>query len=122
MHRDIKPSNLVITDDGVLKILDFDLSEFFSENVDLKYSVSTKGYKPPELLLKQKKYDYRIDVYASGCIMLAMLFGKAPYFSTPKDMPIWLTNAEAWGIDALIELDYNGVISNDDIYSWNEHK
>jgi hypothetical protein len=54
--------------------------------------------------------------------MLAMLFGKAPYFSTPKDYPIWLTNAETWGLDAFLELDYNGSISSTDMAKWADYK
>jgi len=30
MHRDLKPSNVMIDKHGVLKVVDFDLSEFFS--------------------------------------------------------------------------------------------
>jgi serine/threonine protein kinase len=49
MHRDIKPSNLVLTQEGDLKVIDFDLSEFLTPTTDLKFSVSTKGFKPPEI-------------------------------------------------------------------------
>ena len=52
MHRDIKPGNLLLTKDGVLKVLDFDLAEFLDERYDLKFGIATKGYKAPESFLK----------------------------------------------------------------------
>jgi len=80
MHRDIKPSNLLLTKDGTLKVLDFDLSEFLDSRYDLKYGIATKGYKAPESFLKQKKYDYRFDVYSAGCILAGMLYKTSPFF------------------------------------------
>ena len=58
---------------GQLKLLDFDLAEFLDDRYDLKHGVATKGYKPPESMLKQKEYDYRFDVYSAGCILLGLL-------------------------------------------------
>jgi len=51
MHRDLKPSNVMIDKNGVLKVVDFDLSEFFSPLYAQKFKVGTKGYKPPEAML-----------------------------------------------------------------------
>jgi serine/threonine protein kinase len=85
MHRDIKPANLVITTDGVLKLLDFDLADFYHENKKQDLKVASRGYQAPELLLKQRNYDYRMDVYSTGCIMLAMLFSKETFFTGPKN-------------------------------------
>jgi casein kinase II subunit alpha len=51
MHRDIKPGNLVMTTDGVLKLIDFDMADFYHENKKNDLAVGTRGYQPPELLL-----------------------------------------------------------------------
>jgi cyclin-dependent kinase 12/13 len=51
MHRDLKPSNIMIDKHGVLKVVDFDLAEFFSPKHPQKYKVGTKGFKPPESML-----------------------------------------------------------------------
>ena len=48
MHRDKKPSNVMINNKGQLKIIDFDLSEYLAPNIVYQFSVSTRGYKPPE--------------------------------------------------------------------------
>ena len=52
MHRDLKPSNIMISKDGVLKVVDFDLSEFLIPNQKHKFKVGTPGYKAPELMLQ----------------------------------------------------------------------
>jgi serine kinase len=54
MHRDISPKNLLIDGKGVLKIIDFDFSEFVEpltgKKLDTK--VGSLGYRSPELFLK----------------------------------------------------------------------
>ncbi len=55
IHRDIKPSNIMLTKEGTLKIIDFDLAEFLAPaelNYSLSYKVATTGYKAPESMLK----------------------------------------------------------------------
>jgi cyclin-dependent kinase 12/13 len=55
MHRDIKPSNILIDDHGVLKLIDFDLAEFYVKDMGLTRkkwtNVATEGYRAPELML-----------------------------------------------------------------------
>ena len=75
MHRDLKPENLLYAD-GVLKIADFGLSK---ESKILRGQhtnyVSTRWYRAPECILRQKKYDGKIDVFAMGCIMAELYTG-----------------------------------------------
>jgi serine/threonine protein kinase len=55
MHRDIKPSNILIDENGVLKLMDFDLAEFYIKDMGLTRkkwtNVATEGYRAPELML-----------------------------------------------------------------------
>jgi serine/threonine protein kinase len=82
MHRDISPDNLLIDSEGVLKIIDFDSADFVDPLIDnkLDIKVGTLGYRSPELFLKQKRHDFRTDVYSAGCILADILFKKAPFF------------------------------------------
>ena len=89
MHRDIKTTNVMLSSEGFVKILDFDLAEFLTPTTDLKYTIGTPGYKAPESFLKQKVYDFRIDIFSSACLMAAMLFQKAPFYEVKDEDEPW---------------------------------
>jgi casein kinase II subunit alpha len=95
-------------------LLDFDLSTFLSPSEELKYGVATKGYKPPESFLKQKKYDYRFDVYSVGCLMLGMLFHKSPFYKFEDKDEQYTANMLHRGYFALWNIDYNNKIREED--------
>ncbi|KAK8951500.1 putative serine/threonine-protein kinase [Platanthera zijinensis] len=78
LHRDIKGANLLISDDGILKIADFGLATFFSNELKhpLTSRVVTLWYRPPELLLGAQDYGISVDLWSSGCILAELLAGK----------------------------------------------
>jgi casein kinase II subunit alpha len=85
-----------------------------SPSEELKYGVATKGYKPPESFLKQKKYDYRFDVYSVGCLMLGMLFHKSPFYKFEDGDEQYTANMLHRGVFALWNIDYNNKIREED--------
>eukprot|EP00116_Pleurobrachia_bachei_P001951 sb/3462213/ len=73
LHRDLKPQNLLLNANGELKIADFGLARVF--NVPLQsYSneVVTLWYRPPDVLLGNKRYTTSIDIWSAGCIFAEM--------------------------------------------------
>jgi Tol biopolymer transport system component len=93
VHRDLKPENVVITSDGRVKILDFGLAkvaEPVSEDAVTATSpvagavsvdgqvVGTLSYMAPEQL-RGLHVDGRTDIFALGCVLFEMLFGKRPF-------------------------------------------
>lgn len=78
VHRDINPNNIIITRDGVVKIIDFDISRFVKEDAvaDTKI-LGTVGYAAPEQF-GFRQSDKRVDIYAVGVLMNVMLTGKMP--------------------------------------------
>ncbi|KAG5439527.1 hypothetical protein PCANB_002102 [Pneumocystis canis] len=79
MHRDMKAANLLINNKGILKIADFGLARTFEEPFPNKNNsvltrreytncVVTRWYRPPELLLGEKKYTAAIDMWGAGCV------------------------------------------------------
>ena len=122
MHRDIKPANMVIDKDETLKVIDFDLAEFLDERYDLKFGVSTKGYKAPESFLRQKKYDYRFDVYSAGCILAGILYKSSPFFEYEEGDDLWHSTALITGVQALVDIDYNHSIYGMYIKKWRHMK
>ncbi len=78
VHRDIKPDNLLISTDGILKILDFDISRIYKKHSRQDTQLNgTQGYAAPEQLGHQQT-DARSDIYASGVLMNVMLTGCRP--------------------------------------------
>lgn len=77
-HRDIKPENIVITDEGIAKLIDDDFA-ICLENESWKHDShlsGSPGYMPPELFLSNLKngYDFRAhDAWALGMTMLDSL-------------------------------------------------
>lgn len=88
IHRDIKPSNIMISSDGVLKLIDFDASRVFEvgKNQDT-VNLGTIGYAAPEQY-GYSQTDVRSDIYSIGVLMLELLLGKILY--QIKNMPLRL--------------------------------
>lgn len=78
IHRDIKPANIIINNDGILKVIDYDASRFykFKENTDT-IILGTQGYAPPEQF-GFTQTDSRSDIYSMGVLMNVLLTGSHP--------------------------------------------
>ncbi|KAG8496704.1 hypothetical protein CXB51_007809 [Gossypium anomalum] len=78
MHRDIKGSNLLVNNEGILKIADFGLANFYGsgKRQPLTSRVVTLWYRPPELLLGSTDYTAAVDLWSVGCVFAELLLGK----------------------------------------------
>ena len=78
LHRDIKGSNLLIDKNGMLKIADFGLANYFSPKGKhpLTSRVVTLWYRAPELLLGSTDYGAGIDLWSAGCLLAEMFAGR----------------------------------------------
>jgi cyclin-dependent kinase 8/11 len=72
LHRDLKPANILLTREGVVKIADLGLARIYQAPLQSLYAgdkvVVTIWYRAPELLLGARHYNYKIDMWAVGCI------------------------------------------------------
>ena len=89
IHRDIKPANILLTPDGIPKVLDFGLAQMATES-DLSrtgYGMGTMHYMPPEQMRDAKNVDHRADIYALGATFYHMLTGERPKMIRPEKLP-----------------------------------
>lgn len=97
LHRDMKAANLLIDNRGVLRIADFGLARIFDEHPpkpgqgggkahrDYTNCVVTRWYRPPELLLGEKRYTSAIDLWGVGCVF-AEMYKRKPILQGNSDM------------------------------------
>ncbi|KAL0457725.1 UNVERIFIED_CONTAM: Pto-interacting protein 1 [Sesamum latifolium] len=84
IHRDIKSSNVLIFDDDLAKIADFDLSNQAPDMAARLHStrvLGTFGYHAPEYAMTGQ-LNSKSDVYSFGVVLLELLTGRKP--ATPK--------------------------------------
>ena len=81
VHRDLKPENLLLTKEHLLKIIDFGLSNYFIENETelLSTPCGSPCYASPEMIAGKKYDGDKIDIWATGIILFAMLCGYLPF-------------------------------------------
>jgi serine/threonine-protein kinase len=80
IHRDLKTANLMITRDGVVKVMDFGIAKRQSATGATKASTSVGSplYMAPEQILG-RAVDCRTDVYALGTSLYQLLSGQPPF-------------------------------------------
>ncbi len=94
IHRDLKPANILVTQDGVPKILDFGIARFTrsgqADDIRVQTRVGqilgTLAYMSPEQLSNSGLVDVRADVYALGIILYELLSGELPVQMRTTDL------------------------------------
>merc|ERR1719453_2458855 len=66
-HRDVKPENILIRD-GVLKLADFGSCRGIYSKPPFTEYISTRWYRPPECLLTDGHYSFKMDMWSVGCV------------------------------------------------------
>jgi tetratricopeptide (TPR) repeat protein len=98
LHRDVKPENILITEEGIAKLMDFGLAKMVGQSSITQEGtiVGTVAYIAPEIALG-KGADIRSDLYSFGAVLYETVTGRPPFigedpvkviFSHVHDQPV----------------------------------
>eukprot|EP00826_Nyctotherus_ovalis_P034540 TRINITY_DN2889_c0_g4_i4.p1 TRINITY_DN2889_c0_g4~~TRINITY_DN2889_c0_g4_i4.p1 ORF type:complete len:592 (+),score=135.20 TRINITY_DN2889_c0_g4_i4:225-2000(+) len=79
IHRDIKCLNIFLTEKRTIKIGDLGVSKIVASSAAMQGTrVGTPLYLSPELV-KQQPYDFKVDVWAMGCVLYHIICLQPPF-------------------------------------------
>ncbi|MFI0968083.1 protein kinase [Streptomyces sp. NPDC021080] len=87
VHRDIKPANTLLTDEGMVKVLDFGVAKFMGETIGAReltvtgVPLGSPRYMSPEQAEGAREIDHRSDLYSLGCLLYHAVTGRPPFIS-----------------------------------------
>jgi serine/threonine protein kinase len=86
VHRDIKPDNIMLTSEGVAKLMDLGLSRIEEETEETSEIINgTPHYISPEQILGQP-LDIRSDFYSLGATMFQLISGHFPFTGSSDEI------------------------------------
>lgn len=86
LHRDLKPENILFDNKDNVKLCDFGWCVEYSEEERRQTLCGTSEYMAPEVL-KSKKHDYKVDIWAMGILLYELFHKKSPFTGrSPKDI------------------------------------
>src|SRR5262245_32598283 len=92
VHRDLKPANVMVTKDGLVKVLDFGLAKLVEDTTGQRSDAPTRSvtltaegmamgtlpYMSPEQL-SGKTVDHRADLFSLGVMLYELCVGRRPF-------------------------------------------
>ncbi|MFN0065329.1 MAG: protein kinase domain-containing protein [Chlamydiales bacterium] len=78
IHRDLKPENVLLTAQGGVKIVDFGISQLYTDKSqeEIKRLVGTPAYMSPEQRQDLRNVSFSTDIYSLGVITYELILGR----------------------------------------------
>jgi hypothetical protein len=81
MHRDIKSENILVKGTGEIKIADFGFTVQLTKDRPKRSSTVGSPYWMAPELIKRKEYDYLVDIWSLGVMLMELMEGDPPYLA-----------------------------------------
>lgn len=93
VHRDLKPSNLMLTNDGVVKVMDLGLARLEKDAVGHGLTgdfqiMGTADFMAPEQAMQASIATAAADIYSLGCTLYKLLCGRPPFADPQHNSPL----------------------------------
>ena len=91
IHRDLKPDNILMTDDGIIKVIDYGLVKLidFSSITRTGDNIGSPMFMAPEQIVDSKHITTKSDIYSLGVILYLMFTKSYPYDVTSLEELIY---------------------------------
>ena len=105
IHRDVSPANLMVTENGLVKLMDFGVAKSLG---DLRLTeggsmIGSLYYMSPEQVKGSTDPDPRADIYSAGAILYEIVTGKRPFDYADRFSVMVAQVEEAPRLPSLIE-------------------